>query len=200
MTESVSFRNPESADLLGRLQEPGRVSVTGAQCRPDRPQPLDFSGDWGGAKRTTSEPEKINTVRFIVPGKPQGKGRPRAARRGSFVTMYTDKKTVSYESTVALFAGQAMAGRPLVDGPVAVDMYIVLPIPPSWSKKKQALAVSGRLLPTVKPDADNVVKAVFDAINTVVWRDDTQVVDLNVRRRYGATPGVHVAVRVMEGS
>lgn len=133
-------------------------------------------------------------VHFFVPGKPQGKGRPRAVARGKFVRMYTPEKTASYESTVALAASQAMAGRALFAGAVSVVMQIALPIPASWSKKKQAQAAADQLLPTTKPDADNTVKAVFDAINGVVWGDDTQVVDLLVRKRYHARPGVSVIV------
>lgn len=133
-------------------------------------------------------------VHFFVPGKPQGKGRPRAVARGKFVRMYTPEKTASYESTVALAASQAMAGRALFAGAVSVVMQIALPIPASWSKKKQAQAAADQLLPTTKPDADNTVKAVFDAINGVVWGDDTQVVDLLVRKRYRARPGVSVIV------
>jgi len=39
---------------------------------------------------------------------------------------------------------------------------------------------------------------VFDAINGVVWHDDTQVADLQVRRRYGAQPGVSMVVMALE--
>ncbi|WP_237173024.1 RusA family crossover junction endodeoxyribonuclease [Paracandidimonas lactea] len=138
-------------------------------------------------------------VSFMVPGKPVGKGRPRAAKRGRHITLYTPEETASYESTVALAAGQAMAGQPLIDGPVDVLMRIALPVPASWSQKKQREALAGTLVPTVKPDMDNVIKAVFDAINGVVWNDDTQVADLRVQRRYGAAPGVSVVVMTLEG-
>lgn len=133
-------------------------------------------------------------VRFFVPGKPQGKGRPRAAARGKFVRMYTPEKTASYESTIALAASQAMAGRPPIEGPVVASIFIALPVPASWSKKKQAQALADQLLPITKPDSDNVVKAVFDAINGVVWGDDTQVVDHVARKRYRARPGVSVTI------
>ena len=137
-------------------------------------------------------------VCFQVPGKPVGKGRPRAAKRGKHITLYTPEATATYESTVALAASQAMAGQPLIDGPVEVVMRIVLPIPVSWPKRNQAGALEGKVLPVVKPDSDNVVKAVFDAINGVVWHDDTQVVDMHVRKRYGAVPCVNVIVSQLE--
>lgn len=137
-------------------------------------------------------------VAFVVPGKPTGKGRPRAVARGKFVRMYTPEATATYESIVALAASQAMAGQPLIAGPVEVVMRMVLPIPVSWSKRKQADALAGTLMPGTKPDMDNVVKAIFDAINGIVWNDDVQVVDLQARKRYGATPCVSVIVSAVE--
>ncbi|WJJ93427.1 RusA family crossover junction endodeoxyribonuclease [Neopusillimonas aromaticivorans] len=133
-------------------------------------------------------------ITFIVPGKPVGKGRPRAAARGKNITLYTPQKTATYESTVALAADQAMAGKPLITGPVETLMTIVLPVPVSWSKRKQADALAGTVMPTSKPDMDNVVKAIFDAINGIVWTDDVQVVGLRVRKVYGAIPRVQVTV------
>ena len=133
-------------------------------------------------------------ITFIVPGKPVGKGRPRAAARGKHITLYTPQKTATYESTVALAADQAMAGKPLITGPVETLMTIVLPVPASWPKRKQADALAGVVMPTSKPDMDNVVKAIFDAINGIVWTDDVQVVGLRVRKVYGAIPRVQVTV------
>ncbi|WJJ94015.1 RusA family crossover junction endodeoxyribonuclease [Neopusillimonas aromaticivorans] len=133
-------------------------------------------------------------IRFTVPGKPVAKARPKAAARGKHITLYTPQKTVAYESTVALAARQAMAGKPLLTGPVEVFMTLVLPVPVSWSKRKQADALAGAVMPTTKPDADNCVKAIFDAVNGVVWVDDVQVVGLRLRKIYGATPCAQVTV------
>lgn len=142
-----------------------------------------------------------NVVIFKVPGTPVGKGRPKVSTRGGkFARMYTPEKTVSYEGMVALAAQQAMVGRKLFDGPVDVSLEILLPVPASWSKKKQAAALQGQVFPTKKPDADNVVKAIFDGINGVVWVDDVQACDINVRKRYAETPGVMVIVRPIEGA
>lgn len=130
------------------------------------------------------------SIAFTVPGVPVGKGRPRMGGG----RMYTPTKTVNYEGLVAHAASQAMAGRPLIEGACAVTLEITLPVPASWSKKKQAEALAGRIFPTVKPDKDNVIKAVYDALNGVVWRDDVQVVDGAQRKRYGPVPGVRVVV------
>ncbi len=133
-------------------------------------------------------------VEFVVPGAPVGKGRPRIGRIGGNARMFTPEKTKNYESLIA-HAGQiAMAGRELIQHPVMVELQILLPIPQSKSKKWKAQAVAGQVFPTTKPDMDNVIKAIYDGLNGVVWRDDVQVVDAIVRKRYAETPCVHVRI------
>lgn len=136
----------------------------------------------------------MSAITFTVPGAPQGKGRPRVGKIGGQARMFTPAKTVAYEGLIAHAAQQAMAGRPMLDEPVECRVLIVAPVPASWSKRKQSAALAGAVLPTTKPDADNVVKAVFDGLNGVLWRDDVLVVDLAVRKRYGSTPCVKVSV------
>ena len=134
------------------------------------------------------------TLEFTVPGVPVGKGRPRIGRVAGNARMFTPEKTVAYESTVKLFASQALRGRAPIAGPFQCNMHITMPVPASWSKKKQADALALRVLPTTKPDIDNVIKSVFDALNGVAWVDDVQCCDVAVAKRYGDTPGVRVQV------
>lgn len=136
----------------------------------------------------------MTAIEFSVPGAPVGKGRPRIGRRGPHARMFTPEKTVAYESTVALFASQAMAGQALFDGPVRVVLHLVCAIPASWSTKKRQSAIGHQIRPTTKPDIDNTAKALFDAMNGVVWRDDVQVVELTARKMYGEAPMAKVWV------
>lgn len=141
-------------------------------------------------------------ITFIVPGQPQGKQRPRVGKIGNHARLFTPQKTVAYEGLVAHAAHAAMAGRPLLEGPVSVLMNIDCQVPASWSQKKQRDALAGRITPTTKPDIDNVIKAVFDGLNGVVWKDDAQVTVLSVSKAYSATPQVMVSlspVRVAQG-
>ena len=135
---------------------------------------------------------------FVVPGPPVGKGRPRIGRVAGHARMFTPEKTMAYESLVRHCAALAMAGRTPVDAACRVDMTVTMAIPASWPKKRQQQAASGAVFPTTKPDADNVLKAVCDAINGVVWRDDVQAVEVRVGKRYGAVPQVQVAISTME--
>lgn len=142
----------------------------------------------------------VEAIDFIVPGQPVGKGRPRAFRMGKGIRMHTPEKTASYESLVATAAHGVMRGRAPLEGACRVVMDIRLMVPMSWSAKKRQQALDGQILPTKKPDADNVIKAVFDALNGIVWQDDVQVVQLQASKRYSATPGVAVVIKPMEGS
>lgn len=145
------------------------------------------------------ESSGISTLEFFIPGEPRGKGRPRAARRGKHIALYTDDKTAAYEGLVALCANQAMKGRPLIKQAMRLTVDVRLPVRQSWSKRKQADALSGTLPAITKPDLDNVVKAVKDGCNGVVWLDDALVVRYgpDTGKRYAAQPGVRVVVEVL---
>jgi Holliday junction resolvase RusA-like endonuclease len=136
----------------------------------------------------------MNGISFSIPGQPQGKGRPKFARRGNFVGAYTPKETVNYENLVKMYAQEAMNGQSLIDGPVSVEISAYVMVPESWSKKKKVMALSDQVYPTTKPDVDNFAKACLDSLNGIVWKDDKQVIDLKVMKRYSDKPCVLVNV------
>jgi len=131
---------------------------------------------------------------FTIPGAPRGKGRPKFARRGDFVMTYTDDKTSSYENLVTLACREVMAGRPPIEGPVWLQVNATFAIPASASKGKKLEMIMGRVVPTKKPDLDNIVKAVLDGLNTVAFVDDAQVTHISAAKNYGHQPGVWVRV------
>lgn len=136
----------------------------------------------------------MTVITFTVPGQVVGKGRPRVTTIGGFARLYTPAKTASYEGLVAHAAHEAMHGMEPLQGPVRIHLAIRCAVPASWSQKKQRQALAGEILPTVKPDADNIIKAVCDGCNGVVWRDDVQCADGSWTKRYSATPGVVVTI------
>lgn len=139
------------------------------------------------------------TLFVCVPGDPIGKGRARVRMMGKMPMLYTPKATVEYEQRVAYEAGLSMRGADLFSGPVELKLQIFMPIPVSYTKAKKAAARLGKLVPTKKPDLDNVLKAICDAFNGVVWIDDTQVVDCHVTKRFSDTPCVMCQVTAIEG-
>jgi Holliday junction resolvase RusA-like endonuclease len=124
-------------------------------------------------------------------GAPMGKERVRFAR----VTgrTYTPERTVNYESRLAAAAQTAMDGRDLFDGPLFVEVTAYMPVAESKPKKWKAAALSGEIRPTKKPDADNIFK-LLDALNLVVWVDDSQIVEGRVRKFYSDRPRMEIRV------
>lgn len=133
-------------------------------------------------------------VSFVVPGPAVGKGRPKFARRGNFVTAYTPEATANYENLVKLAAHRAMNGREAFAVAVSCNISIEVEPAPSWSNKKRLSALSGVLLPTSKPDLDNVAKGILDAMNDIVFKDDKQVVSLTISKKYSEQSRASVEV------
>jgi Holliday junction resolvase RusA-like endonuclease len=132
-------------------------------------------------------------VSFFIPGKPTGKGRPRFTRQGH---TYTPAITAAAEKMVASIASDAMikAQRKPRISRCSVHIIATWPVPKSWTKQRQAAALSNDEIPG-KPDLDNIAKLILDALNGVVYEDDVQVCMLTVTKLYGDTPGCAVIVR-----
>lgn len=131
-------------------------------------------------------------IAFVVPGKPMGKGRPRMTTAHGFARAYTPKETANYEQWVRLCYMQQCNTR--LEGQLSMDILAVMEPPKSWSKRKIVAALNGELKPTMKPDLDNIAKIVADALNGLAYRDDSCIVDLTVRKRYGAEARVEVSI------
>lgn len=172
------------------------------------------------------EPEKDDlseqSVLIVIEGEPRGKGRPRFATRGKFVTVFTDDATKAYELEIQMEVARAMYGQAMANqiyglrklpasemfmvlryeprfrGPVSLDMEIRHPIRESWNKAKKAGALDGTIAPTIKPDADNVEKVFCDAFNGCMWIDDTQVVRVTKVKIFSEQPGVTVRVTPLD--
>ena len=133
-------------------------------------------------------------IHFQVEGDPKGKGRPRFTRAGKFTRVYTDKQTLDYETLIKSFATEAMGSTDPLETPVSVFLYIRHAVPQSYSKKRTKACLSGLEQPCKKPDIDNIAKTFLDGMNGVVFKDDTQVIDLHVKKVYSAVPGCDVMV------
>lgn len=130
------------------------------------------------------------SITITMPGTPVAKARPRMTKRGH---VYTPTKTSDYESALRAKAHLEMRDRPRFTGPVAVVMLAQVRIPAYWSKKKREAALRGEIAPG-KPDVDNYAKIVGDALNGVVFTDDSQIVHLTASKKYG-DPLLVVTVR-----
>lgn len=125
---------------------------------------------------------------FNIPGKIKSKQRPRF--NGKYA--YTPKETVDYENWIKhCYLMKYIEEKPL-EIPLAINIVAYYEIPKSTSKKRKQQMLDGEILPTIKPDTDNIAKSILDALNGIAYKDDKQVVDLRVRKIYGDAPGVSV--------
>jgi len=132
----------------------------------------------------------MNSISFVVYGEPVAQGRPRATTANGHVRMYDPTKSRDYKQYVKLAAMQHKP-KEIMQGALLVRIDVYKQIPKSMSKKKEALALAGEIRPITKPDVDNYAKGIKDALKGVIWRDDSQVVDLAVSKWYG-TPRIEI--------
>ena len=136
----------------------------------------------------------MRQIVFIVKGEPKGKGRPRFTKTGR---VYTPSETSHYEELVGLSYQNSAKGYQFTS-PVKVSIRAFHKPPNGKSKKVVEDMLNGRILPTKKPDSDNLAKIILDGLNKVAWDDDTQVVEMIVTKRYSEEPMVAVTIEEID--
>lgn len=145
----------------------------------------------------------IAELRFTIPGEPVAQPRARAFKLPSGqIRMYDPKPARNWKAAAQAHMLQACADSGLVEtpggvafeGPVRCAIIAVFTCPRSHWRKREPVP---RRPHAQRPDAENVAKAVLDAATGVVWLDDSQVAELEIRKIIGAqgeAPRVEVVV------
>jgi Holliday junction resolvase RusA-like endonuclease len=133
-------------------------------------------------------------ISFEIPGPPQGKARARTFfnNKAGHMTSITPEKTVLYENLIKMCYRQV--SDYISDKPLKVYIQAYFEPAKSTTKLKKDLMLHHKIRPTKKPDIDNVAKVVLDALNGVAYKDDTQVVSLDVQKYYNEKSFVHVRI------
>lgn len=139
----------------------------------------------------------MTQVIFTVPGPPKGKGRPRFRSVGNFVKTYTPEETANYENLVKLMYDRYCENK-MLEGAIRAELIGYFPIPSSTSKKRAKMMEEGKIRYTKKIDCDNLAKIVLDALNNIAYKDDSQVCELVVVKKYGTEPKVTVRLTEIE--
>lgn len=134
-------------------------------------------------------------ITFTVPGKPQPWRRARTAGKVHF----KDAKTKANQAAWAWACRDAMGAAVPIGGPVAASVVANFAIPSRVNKANRAAMLSGRVLPICTPDADNIAKN-LDALNSVAFTDDAQIVSLTVAKRYAETASVVVTIKPLDAA
>lgn len=139
----------------------------------------------------------LSEITFTVYGEPVAQGRPKFTTVHGHAKAYDPEKSRSYKEIVRLEALRVRPEIPL-DCAISLTVKVYRSIPKSFSKKKTAAAMSGSIRPVTKPDLDNVIKGVKDSLKTVIWCDDSQVVDFGDSGKwYSDVPRVEVIVKAV---
>ena len=129
-----------------------------------------------------------------IPGEPVSKGRPRMTKRGH---TYTPKRTVDYERMVqTLF--HAEHGSPILEGPILLRLDLYFGIPKSRSKATRKRMQQGLDRPCKRPDIDNCMKAVSDALNGIAYKDDSQIVAAVIQKFWSDKPRAVVTIEELD--
>jgi len=129
-------------------------------------------------------------ISLTVPGEPRGKQRPRWGKHGT----YTPKETVSYETYIKeLFVIKYPDFEPIAD-PIWLEIQVEVSIPKSTSKKKREQIHNLQIRPTKRPDLDNVIKVFCDALQSIAYKNDSQIVYITARKFYSERPGVELKI------
>ena len=129
---------------------------------------------------------------FEVPGKIIGKGRPRLNTYTGSV--YTPTRTKDYESLVQQYFLLKYPKFKPFEGRVHVEISAFFEVPKSAKQADKNLMLENKINPTKKPDIDNIVKIVLDAMNGVAFKDDIQITKLNVEKAYSTKESIQVKI------
>jgi len=137
-------------------------------------------------------------IAFTVYGEPVAQPRPRRCRNkytGNTI-MVSNPKNHPITLWKSRLIEAITANRPSapIEGPIFLTLAFYRSIPASWSKKKQGEAILGMVWPTSKPDLDNLEKAVKDCCNSIIWKDDAQVVQVSKVKKYNRVPRVEIEI------
>jgi len=132
----------------------------------------------------------LEKFKFTVLGKPLGKQRIRVTRQG---ISYTPKETVNYENYIKeMFI---YSGGKMLEGAIGLTITAYLYIPKSTSKVKREKMLAGIIPAAKRPDGSNILKAVEDSLNKIAYKDDSQIVELEVKKVFGNEPKLVIELK-----
>lgn len=127
---------------------------------------------------------------FEIPGEPKGKGRPRFTHTGH---TYTPTETKEYEEKVIRAYKAKYRDRQYAKGiPLKMEIAAYFEPPKRVPKAKRAAMLNHEIRPVKKPDSDNIIKIIADALNSVAYYDDAQLAEVKIGKYYSEEPKVFV--------
>lgn len=138
-------------------------------------------------------------MKLTIYGEPVAQGRPRFSTAGGFAKAYDPAKSRDYKDYIRLAAAEQVKGQAPLDGALIFGLKVYRAIPKGFSKKKADAAERGEIRPITKPDLGNYVKGIKDALRSICWHDDSQVVAYKepFGKYYSEKPRIEIEVETL---
>lgn len=144
-------------------------------------------------------------VKFIIPIDPKPQSRPRFTRRGHAYEL-ADMKDYKAKIKNALLKQARRDGLTVYSTDINKKVSLLNDIaffiyPPKRIKdiKKNANRLKSETIRhNTKPDLDNLVKAIWDSCNKVLFKDDGMISDLSAKKRYSLNPRIEFEIKEIE--
>lgn len=135
---------------------------------------------------------------YIIHGNPHQQERPRASTTGrgsrKKIVLYDPPRSRTYKKHIINTLQTEYNPIPTSESIEAcIDVYV--PIPKSFTLSNKEKAKLGQLKPSKKPDLSNYVKLIEDACNGLLYKDDSQIVNLTARKRYSDEPRIEITIK-----
>lgn len=129
---------------------------------------------------------------FEVPSKIIGKGRPRL--NSYTCKVYTPTRTKDYESLVEQYFLLKYPRYKTIENRVKITIIAYFQIPKSTSQSLRKEMLENKISPVKKPDIDNIIKIILDAMNKFAFKDDTQITKIEVEKKYAEEENVYIKI------
>ena len=139
---------------------------------------------------SAAEEKVLESLSLFVPGNPVSQGRGRIVRVGKFSKIADPIESRNWKNYVKVIASECRCD-PLWEGPLRIIIRFGFLRPKSISKKV--------IWRDKKPDIDNVFKACADALEGIIYRNDSQIVGVKMTKKYSDTPGVSIQIEQIDG-
>lgn len=138
------------------------------------------------------------SLNFFVPGVVVPQSRPRFSTHGGIPHAYEPEKSRNYKELIRKHADieikNSLKNPIFFNGYISIRIIEYRTIPKNLSKIARKEAINGVLRPATRPDLDNVIKIVLDALNNFLWGDDKQIVSIEAHKFFAESPGLEVSI------
>lgn len=135
-------------------------------------------------------------MKHVIIGKPQQQERPRVGvvktGSGYKARVFDPPKSRAAKSKIAMQLKRKKITPSEKALKIIIGIYVE--IPKSYTKKQRAAIADGTLLPAKKPDVSNYIKLIEDACNGILYKDDSQIVQIEASKHYTDNPRIEVEI------